>query len=329
MTTSVPAQAVPPGTGEDRYRIPPMMRHLRAPHIQDNLRTRDSIRQSLRRGLLADGFLEVDTPVAGPRLDEYRSGHIRTWDAFGQELWLAQSPQLYKQMLIAAGYRRYFQFAHCFRDEPLDQQRPDHLREFVQADIELEATDAAQVRRLVERLVAALCADLGLPCVTPFPQLDAVECVARYGTDRPDLRTHPDELAFVWVNDFPLAEADHDGGPRFVRHPMALPHHLPASPADALGVRTHSYDLVLNGYEIASGDLRIADADLQSAVLDLVGVDTRALRPLLAVLRSGCPPHGGLGMGLDRLAMQLTRSASVAEVTAFPAWSGYWDGGAR
>lgn len=296
--------------------------HLRQPVIQRNLRLRHAVRRAASQYLDSEGFLELETPVLGPRVDEYPAGHVVAHLEDGTELWLAQSPQLLKQMFIATGYGRYFQFAHCFRDEPRSPGRHDHLREFVQLDLEMETTSAAEVRRTVEGLVRSVLAAVGIDVATPFPEIDAVECVERYGTDRPDLRTRPDEYAFLWVNEFPLLQQGDDGSLYRTRHPMALPTAVPGSLAEARTLRTHSYDLVLNGNELASGDLRISSPDRQRHMLELLGEELSSLDDLVVVLEQ-CPPHGGLGMGLDRLVMRLTGSDSVKDACAFPDLLGF------
>ncbi|HEU5126497.1 MAG TPA: amino acid--tRNA ligase-related protein [Glycomyces sp.] len=296
--------------------------HLRDPRTRRNLAIRQSIVTEIREQLLSESFQEFETPVLGERIDEYSSGIFRAESARGDELWLVQSPQLFKQTLIAAGYPRYLQFAHCFRDEAPEAGRYDRMREFVQVDIEMETADAAQVRRLVERLFKRICAAVGREVATPFPEIDAVTAVAEYGTDRPDLRSGPDDWSFVWVVDFPMAARDAGGTPRLERHPMAQPTEIPVDAAHACELRTRSYDLVLNGYEIGSGDLRIHDPRMQEAVLKAMDLPPEQFDVLLEVLASGCPPHGGVGIGLDRLTMALGGSFDIAEASAFPHWFG-------
>lgn len=296
--------------------------HLRDPIVQANLALRRKIVREVRAQLESEGFEEYDTPVLGERINEYSAGLIRAQSAAGDEWWLAQSPQLFKQMLIASGITRYLQFAHCFRDEPREPGRYDRMREFIQIDIEMAADDPAEIRRMVERVMQRVCRAIGRPISTPFPEIDAATAMALHGTDRPDLRTDPDEWCFVWVTDFPLAEPDGSGLPQLVRHPMARPRETPRDADHASDLRTYSYDLVLNGYEIGSGDLRIHDPAEQLAVLRAMGLPAEQFQVLLDVLADGCPPHGGIGLGLDRLAMALAGSRDIAEASAFPHWFG-------
>ena len=262
--------------------------HLRDPRTRANLGGRSRIRSAARSSLEEQGFLEVDTPVLGERVDEYPAGHLRVSLSDGAPLWLVQSPQVYKQALIATGTERYFQFAHCFRDEDRESGRTDYLREFIQLDVEMLATSIDELIDVVERLVHRIFADLELTLPpSPFARITAAEALSRFGSDKPDLRASADETSCLWVVDFPLATS-RSSRPVLERHPMAMPHSTPASATDLMAGHSHSFDLVINGYEIASGDLRIHDPAMQRAVLDAAGLDPSAFADLLLVL-DGCP----------------------------------------
>lgn len=292
--------------------------HLRRQDVLANLYARDQIRTAARGALAAQQFLEVDTPVLGERINEYVAQHVRAETADGTELWLAQSPQLYKQALIASGIERYFQLSHCFRDEVREPGRTDYLREFIQIDAEMTATTVDEVMAVAEKLVRAVFETVGRPLPAgPIHRMNYAEAIAEYGNDKPDLRDGSGELACVWVVSFPMATPGPNGELILERHPMAMPATAPASPGDLLSTTSQSFDLVINGYEIASGDLRIHNGDLQRAVLIAAGIDPGSFDDLLTALED-CPPHGGFGIGLDRLTMQLLGADSVAAVTAFP-----------
>ncbi|MEU6190248.1 amino acid--tRNA ligase-related protein [Nocardia sp. NPDC047038] len=291
--------------------------HLRSHRVRANLVIRDRIRRAARSALTEAGFLEVDTPVLGARIDEYAAGHLRAETASGHRLWLAQSPQLYKQALIAAGLERYFQFAHCFRDEHREPGRTDYLREFVQLDVEMRTDSSIEIMAVVEHLLRGVLSTLGIPIPSsPFPRVDAMTAMREYGTDRPDLRSEGEELSCLWVVDFPVARSNH-GAVQLERHPMARPQSTSVTKENLTTLRSHSFDLVVNGYEIASGALRIHDPAAQSELLHAAGLDPAAFGDLLAILEN-CPPHGGFGLGLDRLTMQLLGVESIADATAFP-----------
>jgi len=128
----------------------------------------------------------------------------------------------------------------------------------------------------------------------------------------------------LWVVDFPLFEKDGQRSLTSLHHPFTAPVNteidtLKQSPLTAL---SRAYDVVLNGEEIGGGSIRIHQAVLQEAVFELLGIDETVadekFGPLLHALRSGCPPHGGLAFGLDRLSMLMTGSSSIRDVIAFP-----------
>jgi aspartyl-tRNA synthetase len=177
----------------------------------------------------------------------------------------------------------------------------------------------AEVARLADGdlLVAAAGADW-----ITSPALDAV----RRGAIRL-LALEPEKPhAFLWVDDFPLFDFDHDAGEWVVaHHPFTAPH--PDDRERLLGgeregIRAQHYDLVYNGHELGSGSIRIADARVQLAVLDLLGMDDREAQRrfgfLLRALRAGAPPHGGFAVGFDRVVMLAAGAESLRDVIAFP-----------
>jgi len=132
------------------------------------------------------------------------------------------------------------------------------------------------------------------------------------------------EWAPLWVVDFPMFEQDEkDGSLTSVHHPFTAPsctpEELEAAPAAAL---SRAYDMVLNGTELGGGSIRINKPDMQQAVFRVLGIEAEEAEEkfgfLLNGLRYGCPPHGGIAFGLDRLVMMMTGSQSIRDVIAFP-----------
>ncbi|MEO1086674.1 MAG: aspartate--tRNA ligase, partial [Acidobacteriota bacterium] len=366
----------------------------------------------------------------------------------GEWFALPQSPQLFKQLLMVSGVDRYYQIARCFRDEDL---RADRQPEFTQVDIEMSFIDEIDVQNLIEGLFERIFPLAGIEIETPFPRMTYAEAMARYGSDRPDLRfdlaisdvteilgqsgfrgfsatassggvirgfTVPgaaqasrkmvdawvevarrygalgaltlrhrdgalqfqvkkaltdDELnraaealgvgendlalivagpegttaralgalrlhlarefdlipedrhAFLWVTEFPLVEEDPDNDRwAALHHPFTSPDprdmdKLESSPG---GVRSRAYDVVMDGLELGGGSIRIHDAGVQQQVFDLLGIDEQEAKArfgfLLEALRYGAPPHGGIALGLDRIAMLMSRASSIRDVILFP-----------
>jgi aspartyl-tRNA synthetase len=160
---------------------------LRRPQMQDNLKLRYRAAMSARRYLDEHGFIDIETPTLYKSTPEgAREFLVPSRIHHGQFYALPQSPQLFKQMLMVAGFDRYYQIVKCFRDEDL---RADRQPEFTQIDIETSFLSELEIRHLMEGLVRAMFKDaLGVDLPNPFPVMTYAEAMDRYGVDKPDLR---------------------------------------------------------------------------------------------------------------------------------------------
>jgi aspartyl-tRNA synthetase len=422
---------------------------LRRPRMFHNLELRHRVVQAVRRYLGELGFIDVETPSLTKSTPEGARDFLVPCRLQPGEFYaLPQSPQLFKQLLMIAGFERYYQIARAFRDEDL---RADRQPEHTQIDIEMSFVEEADIRGVVEGMFAATFEEaLDVELSLPFPRMTYSDAMARYGSDKPDLRfgmeivditdlaamtefrvfvdavaaggvvrglraeggarfsrKDVDDLAaeaaifgaqgllpvwldesgarspllkfltegqleeliarlgarggdlllfiadrravaepslgalrlalanrlgvertgwaFTWVLDFPMFEFDEkENRLKAQHHPFTKPRldRLEDLVEKPLELGTHAYDLVLNGVELGSGSLRIADAALQEAVFSALGLTKQDIDAkfgfLVEAMDYGIPPHGGIGLGLDRLVMLMAGESSIRDVIAFP-----------
>ena len=160
---------------------------LRRPDLQGKLMLRSKIAAKIRSFLTDEGFLEIETPILQKSTPEGARDYLVPSRVHpGSFYALPQSPQLFKQLLMCAGYDRYFQIAKCFRDEDL---RADRQPEFTQVDMELSFVDVEDVIEVNERLLQYVCREaIGLEISLPIPRMTWQEAMDRYGSDKPDTR---------------------------------------------------------------------------------------------------------------------------------------------
>ncbi len=209
-------------TTSEEKRLEHRFLDLRRPHLQRTLITRSKMNAATRAYFHEHGFLELETPFMG----RYTPGGARNFLVPsrlnpGKFYALAESPQLYKQLFMVAGFDRYFQIVKCFRDEDL---RLDRQPEFTQIDVEMSFVNQDDIFETIEGLLKRLWKEVhGLDLPTPFPRMNFDDSMAKYGNDKPDLRFG---LEHVVLNDVLRAQGA-DGGvdPRLLEA-LASPHGL-------------------------------------------------------------------------------------------------------
>lgn len=417
---------------------------LRRPRMTANLLARSRAVGAMRRVMEERGFLEVETPTLIASTPEgARDFLVPSRLRPGQFYALPQSPQLFKQLLMIAGVERYYQIARCYRDEDF---RADRQVEFTQLDFEGAFWGQDEVLATLEEIsVAVTMAVRGVDLPRPFPRLTYAEAIARYGTDKPDLRfgmeivelSHVfsatsfqafahvmaaggavrginvgeremprsaldglvsrarelgaaglvwlvverdgalrsptakylgadeqeglktaleaspgdvllvvadradrvaavlgqlrldlgqpeahDELAYLFVTDFPVFERTDGGDLVPLHHPFTSPVSVEAMRTEPDHAISRAYDLVLNGSELGSGSVRIHDPAVQAQVFEILGISAEAAVRrfgwFLEALRYGTPPHAGFAIGIDRMVSILQGERNIREVIPFP-----------
>ena len=188
---------------------------LRRPQLQANLHLRHRVTNEIRRYMSSQGFTEIETPILIKSTPEGARDYIvPSRIQPGKFFALPQSPQLFKQLCMIGGLDKYFQIAHCFRDEDL---RADRQPEFTQLDVEMSFAALDQIYTLIEGLFASVFKLIDVDLPTPFPRFTFAEVMARFGSDKPDLRIQGLELQdlsqAVEGTDFaPFASALTSGG---------------------------------------------------------------------------------------------------------------------
>ncbi len=309
---------------------------LRRQRMKKNLENRHKVIQYMRDFLTDKGFTEVETPILGKSTPEGARDYLVPARLHqGKFYALPQSPQQYKQLLMVAGLEKYFQVVRCFRDE---DTRGDRQPEFTQLDIEMSFVEEEDILELIEKLFLGMVKELypnkklKLDEKGRIIRMPYKEAMEKYNSDKPDIRDNkgdPDELAFLFVVNFPMFEwKETEKRWDAVHHPFTMPKvknledfhsQFKKDPAKILA---NQYDFVLNGYEIAGGSIRIHNPKLLAAVFEAMGNKPEDIQEkfghMLKAFDYGVPPHGGIAPGLDRVMAILENEPNIREVIAFP-----------
>lgn len=268
---------------------------LERPSVRECLVLRNDIRRRARNYCEKHGFMEFDTPV----LTKYAGEPYNPTFPVSLEketVRLADSPQVYKMLLMLSGYDRYYQFAHCFRPIAHEGASETHLREFMQIDLELQVDSLAELMDTAKELLHCLCEDAVWELVPYLPLTTGKKGV--HGKIMPEHH--------IFAKPVNL----HIGRSR------AMP-----KTDELLTVKTESFDILLNGMEVGGGDMRIMDAAMQESMMELFEVDKEAYSDYLRELgRYRGKPIGGFAIGIERLIMAMTGVSDIRETTAFDTW---------
>jgi nondiscriminating aspartyl-tRNA synthetase len=316
------------------HRLETLLEHravsVRIPEVLDVFRVEAEILRAFRAQLRERGFVEIKTPKLALAGAEGGSAvfEVRYFDRTAT---LAQSPQFYKQIMVGSGLERVFEVGHAYRAEKSETSR--HITEFVSLDFEMGFIDSEQDvidehAGLVRAILAAVrerCATLlarrGVELRVPeqIPQIDYAEAkrilAERFGkTDglHGDLDTEGEQLLGRWAAEELGCEMVYVTGYDVAKRPAyTMPD--PSRPG-----RSRSFDLLYKGVEVATGGQRIHDPAQLLASLQARRIDLGPFEGYLEAFRCGMPPHGGMGMGLERLAKQMLDLANIKEACLFP-----------
>jgi nondiscriminating aspartyl-tRNA synthetase len=262
------------------------------------------------------GFTEIQTPkVVGAATES--GANVFTLDWFGRPAYLAQSPQLYKQVMVGV-FERVYEVGPVFRAEPHDTVR--HLAEYVSLDVELGfIDDHRDVERVLREVLAGMVAsieervaptDVRVPDEIPRLHFSEALRLVDAPDDEPDLAPAHERALGEW------AQREHGSDFVFVEgYPMAKrPFYTHPQSDDPRW--SNSFDLLFRGLELVTGGQRLHRYDDYVAVLD--AATREALGGYLDAFRYGMPPHGGFAIGLERWTARVTGAANIREVTPFP-----------
>lgn len=309
---------------------------LRNPKVRAILKVADGVMYAFRSFLREEGFTEFVPPKMVESGAEGGADMFEV-DYFGQKAYLNQSPQMYKQIMVGV-FQRVFTVGPVFRAEKYSTNR--HINEFQGLDLEmgfinsfedlmeLEARMFKYMFKVLNEQYAPelemyLGKDARLPELTDFPKIRFIEAKQLFADAHPGEQGKrsllepdfaPEEEK--WLGEYFLKEY---GAPIvFVTHYPSVkrPFYAMEDPADPK--YTLSYDMLLNGLEVTTGGQRIHDYDAQVAKMKSRGMDISGFEDYLTMHKYGMPPHGGMGLGLERIVQNILGLDNIKQATAFP-----------
>ncbi|WP_227380860.1 aspartate--tRNA(Asn) ligase [Haladaptatus halobius] len=302
---------------------------VRAPETRAVFALRSTLLTAMREWFVAKDFEEVDTPALSAAGAE-GGADLFPVVYYDREAFLSQSPQLYKQMLVAAGFDRLFEVGHAFRAEDFATSR--HVSEISMFDVELgyieshhDVMDVQEesLRYTLERVVDDAASELDLldvELIVPtddFPRIsfEEAQTILREEYDhRPDDQTDLDTRGEKLLGKY-FAERGHPAI-FVVGYPDEKFYYRQDVPGDAIASR--KFDLLYRGQELSSGGQREHDLDRLTKTMEQQGVDPADFEFYLDAFRYGVPPHGGYGLGIDRLVQQVADLDNIKEAILFP-----------
>jgi len=302
---------------------------LRSNRMKNNILIRSTFVKTAREFLFSKKFNEIETPLLTESTPEgSRDFVVPSRLQPGKFYALPQSPQQYKQLLMVAGFDRYFQTARALRDEDL---RADRGFEHTQIDIEMSFVAQEDIINLAEGMVISVAEKLGKVIrEVPFPRITYKEAMQKYGADKFDMRTDEEKekgiLAYAWVVDFPFFEKTDDGAWTFTHNPFSMPREEDIEKLmkgeDVENIFAQQYDLVCNGFEAGGGSIRAHKPEILRATYKVMGYSDEEIESsvghMLKAFSYGAPPHGGIALGVERGVMNMTGEDTLRDVQAFP-----------
>ena len=302
---------------------------LRNPKERAIFKLQEGIQRGFREFLTKEGFTEIHSPKINFAGAEGGTNVFKL-DYFGKQVYLAQSPQLYKQAMVAV-YERVFEIAPVFRAEHHDTSR--HLNEYISMDFEMgfleSFEDIMQMETGVLKYIMNLLKTeyqnevellhIDIPEITEIPVLkfmEAKEIIMKkfkyQPTDMKDFDPEEEQILGKY------AKKQFNSDFIFITHypSKKRPFYTMDDPEDP--EYTLSFDLLFRGLEITSGGQRVHDYNEQVAKMEKLGMNPEEFATYLMLHKYGAPPHGGLGLGLERLTMHLLGAKNVREATMFP-----------